>query len=121
MKNKGFTLLEVMISLLIIAVAFVVLLHSRNKTILVGDYSKNITMATLLASQKITEIEHLETVNSGEEEGDFGDRFPNFRWKTEISDTPFNNIKEIRVIVLWGPEDREREVEIIDYLRSKLQ
>ena len=117
--ERGFTLLEVMISLVIIATAFIVLLHSRNQSILMGDYARHMTEATLLSSQKMAEIEQEDFPDTGEEEGEFGEEHPGYRWRSEVVETPLETIREVRVSVLWGEGTGERSVDLVSYARAK--
>ncbi len=119
LNHDGFTLLEVMVALLIIATSFVVLLHSRNQSVLSADYAKQATIATLLASEKISEAGQEDFPDTGEETGDFGDNYSQYRWRTSVSETPYENIREVKVEVLWGEGGSERSVGLVNYVREK--
>src|SRR3989337_3229091 len=101
-RQNGFTLLEVMIAILIIATSFIVLLHSRNQSVIAADYARHMTVATLLASEKMGEIEQSGATETSEETGEFGEEFPEYTWRTTIADTAYEKIKEVRIEVLWG-------------------
>ena len=118
LKN-GFTLLEVMVALLIIATSFVVLLHTRNQSVTAADYAKRTTVATLLASERMSEIEQEDFPDTGEDGSNFGDDYPEYRWETTVSDTAYENIKEVKVEVLWGEEGSERSIGLVNYVRKK--
>lgn len=117
--NHGFTLLEVMISIAIIAIAFVVLLGLRNNDISINEYSRNLTMASILAQRKISEIELGGFPDLGETGGDFGQEPPGFRWTEIVSPTPFDFAREIRVKVSWKSGGREDDVEFITYMANE--
>ena len=117
--QSGFTLLEVMVALLIIATSFIVLLHSRNQSVLSADYARHVTIATLLASEKMEEMEQEGSYNIGEDSSDFGEDYPGYTWKTIVSDTAYENIKEVRVEILWGEGQSRRSMELVNYIREK--
>ncbi|MEK6577220.1 MAG: prepilin-type N-terminal cleavage/methylation domain-containing protein [Nitrospirota bacterium] len=117
--NHGFTLLEVMISIAIIAIAFVVLLGLRNNDIAINEYSRNLTMASILVQRKISEIELGGFPDLGETGGDFGQELPGFRWTEIVSPTPFDFAREIRVKVSWKSGGREDDVEFITYIANE--
>ena len=118
--QDGFTLLEVMIALVIIATSFVVLLHNRNQSIVMADYARHITEASLLSSQKISEIEQEGFPEVGEDTGDFGEDFPGYQWHSQVSETPYEQIREIKLIVYWGKEEGGgKSVDLVSYVREK--
>ena len=118
LKN-GFTLLEVMVALLIIATSFVVLLHTRNQSVTAADYAKRTTVATLLASERMSEIEQEDFPDTGEDSSNFGDDYPGYRWKTSVSDTAYENIREVKVEVMWDDGSSERSIGLVNYVRKK--
>lgn len=118
-NNSGFTLLEVMVALLIIATSFIVLLHSRNQSVIAADYARHMTIATLLASEKMGEIDHGESLDAVEDAGNFGEEYPEYTWLTTVSDTAYEHVKEIRVVVSWGEGKGQRSVELVNYVKEK--
>src|SRR5574340_1080189 len=86
-RHAGFTLLEVMVALAIIAFAVVGLLglHARNIKIVARDQS--LTRATLLARELISQIQFQVTSNGlrdlGDDQGTF-DGYPGYRWERRV-------------------------------------
>ncbi|MBI5038651.1 MAG: prepilin-type N-terminal cleavage/methylation domain-containing protein [Nitrospirae bacterium] len=114
----GFTLLEVMVALLIIATSFIVLLHSRNQSVIAADYARHMTIATLLATEKMGEMEQGGIDTTGEDSGNFGEAYPEFLWRTIISDTPYEQVREVRVEISWGEGKGHRSVELVNYIKA---
>ncbi len=85
-RSAGFTLLEVMVAVAIIAISFVSLLGSQSQSISYAAISRFETVASLLARQKIAEIQvaGFDDVQAGQ--GDFEGDFTDFQWQTEIED-----------------------------------
>ncbi len=109
-NKKGFTLLEIMVALAVISISLVVLLGLRNRDLVLAATARDMTQATLLARQKITEIQLIGFPDLGEKKGDFGEEAPNFRWRQEVVQTPFDSVRELLLEVSWGiNEDKEKE------------
>jgi general secretion pathway protein I len=88
--QSGFSLLEVMVALAILAMALVVLVGIGTDNVRNTQHAKMTTIATFLARAKMAEVEDtvLEegfTDNDEVDEGDFGEQgWPEIRWKTNI-------------------------------------
>ncbi len=88
--TRGFTLLEVMVALAILATTLVVLLQIITNNVRATNHAKMTTAATLLARSKMTDIEDsiLENGFSTDNESDKGtfrdQNFPGFRWESTI-------------------------------------
>jgi len=112
----GFTLLEIMVALTVLSISLVVLLGLRNKDIALAAHARELTEATLLARQKVTDITITGFPNLGEETGDFGEEAPKYRWRQEVRPTPFEAIRELSVQVIWENNKEERSVNFTSYL-----
>ena len=124
----GFTLLEVMIALAILAVALVALLGLRNRDVEMETYARDLTRATLVARQMALTVDAEGTPELGFTEGDFGADRPGYAWKRQVS--PFmadligDRVREVRISVLWGvPDDHrgpeEGRVEVSRFVEAK--
>ena len=86
--SRGFTLLEVMVALAILATTLVVLLQIITNNVRATNHAKMTTAATLLARGKMIDIEDsvLENGFSTDNESDKGtfrdQNFPSFRWES---------------------------------------
>jgi len=116
--DKGFSLLEVMIALAIVAIALVTLLGLSNRTILVQDRVQKLTRATLLAQQLMSEQELKPATqqNWAPEEDVFAAPFEDFRWQVSYQDTLINQVKQVTVTVLWGEAEKNESVELVSFL-----
>lgn len=91
MSDRGFTLLEVMISLAILGLALSAIVDINATTIRTHAYAKQVTVATMLARSKMADLESqfIEEGFTSEfdqtMEGDFDDEgWEGFRWSAEI-------------------------------------
>ncbi len=114
----GFTLLEVLISLLIIAIVLITSLRAQNQSIRLYTLSREMTIATILARQKMGEIEATGFPELGEEEGDFEEQFPGFTWKKAVSVTPFEEARRVDLSIVWQDGIRERRVDVVSYITN---
>lgn len=115
----GFTLLEVMIALAIVAIALVSLLGLANRSIGVQERLQRMTRATLLAQEKMTEIElasEAKTLVYEPAEGVFAEPFSDFRWRLEFIDTPIPVVTQVTLTVAWGAEERNEAVDLSNFL-----
>jgi general secretion pathway protein I len=93
-KRDGFTLLEVMVALSIVASVMVPLLVSQSEGVSTQDETKFRTTAVLLAKKKISEIEVKGRDDLINDNGDFGDDYPDYFWEVKIQDLSFPEINE---------------------------
>lgn len=108
-RNWGFTLLEVMIAMAIIAIALVAVLGSQSQSLTLASEAKFNTTAALLAKSKMAEIETESMENLSSDSGDFGEDFPNYHWECTVGDLSLAGVeealdflKQIDLAVYWG-------------------
>ena len=82
---RGFTLLEVLIAMAILALAMPILLGLRNWDLNLHSRAADITAATMLAQEKLIEAELLPLYPVGETTGDFRDPPPGYQMPAEIA------------------------------------
>ncbi len=86
----GFTLLEVMVAIAILAVALVTLLGSQGNSVSAVDEGRFYFVSSLLADRKL-----LTSVDGNSflltEEGNFGADYPNYRWHRTVSSPDFSS------------------------------
>lgn len=117
--SRGFTLLEVMIALAIIAIALVTLLGLGNRSIGVNTRLQRLTQGTLLAQEKMTELEVAAEDGRSElqeGEGNFAAPFEGYRWRTTFAETPLAAVRMVTVTVAWGKEERNEMVDLTSFV-----
>jgi len=114
--QAGFTLLEVMIALAIVAVALVALLGLETRSIEVSARQQILTRATLLAQERLAEIESAATVDAAETSGVFAPPFAEFRWQVQFVATPLPQVRQVEMTVAWGESKRNEEVTLTSFV-----
>ena len=131
--EHGFTLLEVLIAVALLAIALPILLGLRNFDLDLQSRAGELTTATLLAQEKLLETELLGVYPIGEVSSDFqsiplgapsttqgANRAACYRWKRTVLQTPLELIREVRVQVSWPRGTAENTVEVSTYVFSGL-
>ena len=122
--RKGFTLLEVMVAVVIMATVLVSLIGLKNRSMQDVMLAEHMTTATLLAKRMM--VQTLPPKGTVEEEGDFSDEedlkdlenYKEYTWKKTISRIPLSETKfiyEVRIAVLWKEGARQEQVELVSY------
>ena len=119
-RTAGFTLLEVMIAMAILAMVLVPLLGAIIKGQQAISASKFRSHALRLAEDKMTELEMtVLPEDEGEWDGDFGNDHEGYRWRMELVKSPdlelaeeMLNIKarELYLHVTWVEEGTEKSL-----------
>jgi len=112
-KSSGFTLLEVMVAMAIIAIALTAVLGSQSQSLSLASEAKFSTTATFLAQGKMAEIEAEKPENFTSDTGDFGEDFSGYRWDLRVSDVTFDepegvsdHLKQIDLTISWEGHDQ---------------
>ena len=114
--QNGFTLLGVMIALVIIATVLVALLGLQSRTINLSDRQQKVTQATMLAQERMSEIELAGESSGRDDDGKFEKPFENYRWQIRFEPTPLAAVSMVTVTVAWGEADRNEDVALTSFL-----
>ena len=111
-KDRGFTLLEVMIALAILAISLTSLIGSQSSSVALAAESRFNIQAPLLAQLQLARIHTTEELIG--DSGDFGDEFPGYQWEVTVEDALFSQsdllqqldgtLQHLILIISWGDE-----------------
>jgi general secretion pathway protein I len=93
--RAGFTLLEVLVSLAIVAIVLVAVFKLHSQTILMSQEVDFYVSAPLLASARLAEIEAEFPEMPTDGSGDFGENFPGYSWRLTVSDVDVESLGEV--------------------------
>jgi general secretion pathway protein I len=113
-SKKGFTLLEVLVALAILAAGIMGLMELLSGSLRLSGGARDTTAASTYASQRLEEALLAPKPAQGEESGLFGEKY---RWTTRTSFLPEEEGVQIfpvrvEVTVTWNDGSRERAVHI---------
>jgi len=113
-SSSGFTLLETLVALVILAAGLAGLLELLTGSLRLSEGARDVTAASVYASQRIEEALLVPVPVMGEEAGTFGEKY---RWVTRISllpgdgNDPYQAIR-VEVAIRWNDGARERVVDL---------
>ena len=94
MKNKGFTLLEIMVAISIMAIVLVTVFKMHVQTLSMNTAVRFHTTAPLLAQKKIEELEINSSIDQLADSGDFGSEFAGYTWKASVEEVQSDILEE---------------------------
>jgi general secretion pathway protein I len=130
MKNRGFTLIEIVVALAILGVGLIVIIELFSGGLRLGRTSEEYTKAVGLARMKMEEIALKDHVEEGNETGEFA---KDFRWQVGVKKVdllpaekitdyqPPVQLYQIKVNILWNSGSRERSAGIETYKTVKVE
>ncbi|HDR15466.1 MAG TPA: prepilin-type N-terminal cleavage/methylation domain-containing protein [Desulfobacteraceae bacterium] len=103
--GKGFTLIEVMVALSMVAVALTAVLGSQSQGVSLAAEARFSTTASLLANSILARYETMDPRDLIDGSGDFGDEFPGYVWQASLERPYFDDPPNVA--------DHLRRVEIV--------
>ncbi|KJU86840.1 type II secretion system protein GspI [Candidatus Magnetobacterium bavaricum] len=101
MRKDGFTLLEVLIALAILSGVLVTLIHTLNYNLSVLQRHEVITVASLLAKEKLSEAMRLHVT---EDSGKFPVPFEDYAFELRNHDSPIPDVVVVEITVKKAKE-----------------
>lgn len=100
-RKKGFTLLEVLIAIAIISGALITIIYTVNYHLSLIDRHETITFGTILGREKILEV----SLEKRDKSGKFSEPFQDYIYEIKIEDTPYKDIKLVKLHVMKDKEE----------------
>jgi prepilin-type N-terminal cleavage/methylation domain-containing protein len=116
-KDEGFTLLEVVIALGLIAVALLAVFHLQAQNLDLQSEAQFMTLAKCFIQDRISQIVCRETLSEGTATGDMGEDFPDFIYREEISQVPEEeNVYKVKVGIILEREKAHKDLWLETYI-----
>lgn len=81
LTDRGFTLMEVLVALSIVAIALTAVYRMHSQTLFIDERSRSDTIFTLLARHKLADLEILNLSEFNGDSGTFDDVQPGYAWE----------------------------------------
>lgn len=109
---NGFTLLEVLVALAVLAIALTAIYRMQAQTMRMSAQARFYSLAPQLAKGKLAELERRDFKNISDDSGDFGADYPSYRWSVSMEDLPSDLLKDkeyhlIRIEVTISQNEEE--------------
>jgi len=127
--QQGFTLLEVLVAVMILAISVTAILSQFSVGMEAGGRARDITEAVLHAKEKLEELKAFVETDQAGQSGAFDD---GYTWQTQVSleELPQKEAGEnenllsfellkLTVIVRWGTAGQERRMELSTFKAVK--
>lgn len=114
-RAAGFSLVEATCALLILGLGLVGMVEAITVGLRASKESERGTVAPLLAAGRLETLRADGYLLAGEEEGEFGEDFPQYGWRETVTETSLQGLYEVAVAIV----DRERKEDIYE-LRTYL-
>ena len=111
-SSTGFTLLEIMVAISIIAIVLVTVYRMHAQTISMNFISRFNTVAPVLAKKILTQNETKTLDELADDSGDFGKEFTDYKWQVSVKEVESEalgeiakDLKQIEVTVLLNEDE----------------
>lgn len=119
--RHAFTLIEVLATLVLIGIVIPFAIRGTSLALNTASNAKRQAEAATLAEAKLAELVSQGDWNTGNTQGDFGQDWPEYRWKLQAYAHDQNvNVTEITLSVTWtqGGQQRVMNVSTLTYLAN---
>ncbi len=120
-ERNGFTLIEILVTLTILAAALPALLQAFASATRNQGLSDNSTTALYLLKFRMAEIEMSGYPEVGEETGEFGEN-TRYQWRSVVEDVQseqVENVRRVTVTVTWQHRSRERSMAMSTFMADR--
>ena len=111
-SQRGFTLMEVLVALSIVAIALLAIYRMQSQTLFMDRRSRFDTIAVLLARQKLADLNATNYADIIGDSGTFGNDYPGYSWEirseviaSEMIKDDGPTMKQITIDIAYGEND----------------
>ncbi|MFW6059137.1 MAG: prepilin-type N-terminal cleavage/methylation domain-containing protein [Phycisphaeraceae bacterium] len=115
--SAGFTLIEALAALMLVAIVLPVVMHGLSAATQVGSFSRNQDLATAMAEAKLAELVAGDDWQSAPRQGSFdreqwGAHADRFTWQLETADWDNPSTRQLTIEVFWAQRGRSESVRL---------
>ncbi len=107
---RGFTLIEVLMTMLVLAVVLPILMEGISLSLHAASSSRHKTEAANLAQDELNQLTSTGMWNS-QQTGDFGTDHPGYTWTCQTADQDYG-VTEVRLTVAWAEQGQPRQLTV---------
>jgi len=111
-RQGGFTLVEVLATLVLMAIVLPVAMHAISVATSVADVARHKAEAAVLAQSKLTELQVTRDWQTAVLSGDFGEDHSGYRWSAELAAWETGTLQQLDLHVTWSSGGREQSVTV---------
>jgi len=116
-NDRGFTLLEIVICLGLLALVLMAVFHLQAQNLDLQSEAQFMTTATCLLQERISQIQAVERIEEGTNAGDFGKDYPDYTYKQEVSEVPdTETLYRVKVTVILERDKASKDLWLETYL-----
>jgi prepilin-type N-terminal cleavage/methylation domain-containing protein len=120
-RNAGFTLIEMMVAAIVLAVGIAGALGAISAATRAEGMAEQMHTAVLLARQQLTNTEqNLASLAGGTTNGDFGNDYPGYSWSQDVEATDSQYNFQVTMTVSYGSQPHQQQYVVTTYLNTQM-
>ena len=120
-SDKGMTLLELLVAMVILSVGAVGVLRAFGSSVSTSKAAERYSVAATLAHQTASKLERRAGGAPGPFSGAFGPGAEGFAWEAQVEPSASAGLMPMRVVVFWQDANHRRRFELLTCVRPEEQ
>ena len=118
-RQKGFSLLEVLLALTIFGIAFVGIIEGITVHLRAESLAEDTTRAAILAQNVLEDIRCEENFIPRTESGEYSHENLGFKWEYELDETETDNLYKVTIIISFHDGRRLRKYQLESFIAER--
>ncbi|MCG7927554.1 MAG: type II secretion system minor pseudopilin GspI [Candidatus Thiodiazotropha taylori] len=121
-RNSGFTLLEILIALAILAIALTSIISVASNQSVNVAYLRDKTLAHWVAMNQMTELQVTnQWPATGSKKGKEEMGLQEWHWQREVSKTPDDRVRQVEIRVFRNKDDESSVTRLVSFLSQPIK